>query len=217
MKTKPSRFPEALRARRHLAKVDSKLGRVIDEVGPLKIELDPGETIYESLGISIVYQQLHGKAAASITKRLKALFNDEDRFPEPAEIAGASLTHLKSAGLSESKAKALQDLAEKTIQRVLPDRAQAAKMNDEELIEALTAVKGIGPWTAQMLLIFTLGRKDVLPVADYGVRKGFSLLYGKKDLPTPRELLAFGERWKPYRSAAAWYLWRVTEMPRFKK
>jgi len=199
-----------------LSAVDKRLSKVIQGVGSLKIDLEPNETIFESLAISIIYQQLHGKAAAAITNRVKTHFSKEDRFPTPDELLSSPLPTLRSLGLSESKARALKDLAQKTKDQAIPDRAAAEAMSDEALIETFTTVKGIGPWTAQMLLIFTLGRTDVLPIADYGVRKGFALLYGKKKLPTPRELEAHGEIWKPYRSAASWYLWRVTELPKYQ-
>ena len=210
------RFPKALKASRHLSSVDKRLSRVIQGIGSVKIDLEPDESIFESLAISIIYQQLHGKAAAAIATRLKSHFSKEDSFPSPEQLQSATLPELRSVGLSESKARALQDLAQKTKSNSIPDRATAEAMSDKALIEAFTTVKGIGPWTAQMLLIFTLGRTDVLPIADYGVRKGFALLYGKKKLPTPKELEKFGELWKPYRSAASWYLWRVTELPQYK-
>ena len=214
---KKLRFPQALKAKRHLSRSDPHLSRIIDEVGALKIELDANESIFEALAISIIYQQLHGKAAASIAARFKALFNSKDSFPSPKAVAKTTPAFLKTAGLSESKALAILDLASKTLEGTIPNRKQAELMNDEDLIEAFTTVKGIGPWTAQMLLIFTLGRPDVWPTADYGVKKGFALLYKKKEFPTPTELESFGERWRPFRSAAAWYLWRVTELPRFKE
>ena len=213
---KKRRFPHAIKASRHLSSVDKRLSKVIEGIGSVKIELEPEETIFESLAISIIYQQLHGKAAAAIANRLKAHFSSEEAFPTPEQILSAPLTILRSVGLSESKARALKDLSQKTQDQAIPNRAQAETLSDEALIEAFTRVKGIGPWTAQMLLIFTLGRTDVLPVADYGVRKGFALLYGKKKLPTPRELEAYGNIWKPYRSAASWYLWRVTELPKYQ-
>ena len=206
------RFPSRIRAVRHLKAVDPKLAWVIEQVGPCTLTLDLNETLYESLGISIIYQQLHGKAAAAITERLKRLHSKTGGFPSAKKILGTDLQALQSVGLSESKAKSLYDLAEKTISKSIPNRNQAEEMDDDALIESLTSVRGIGPWTAQMMLMFTLGRPDVLPLGDYGVRKGFALLYGKKKLPTPKELDAAGEKWKPFRSIASWYLWRVTEM-----
>jgi DNA-3-methyladenine glycosylase II len=216
MKKAEIRFPSALKGSRHLSKVDSKLASLIKEVGSVTVKLDPSESVYESLGISIIYQQLHGKAAASIAERFKKLYSKSNSFPNPKTVASADIDHMKTAGLSESKCIALKDLAQKTILKQIPDRRTAENLSDEALIEAYTSVRGIGPWTAQMLLIFTLGRPDVLPIGDYGVRRGFALLYGKKKLPTPKELEAFGEQWLPYRSIAAWYLWRATELPRFQ-
>ena len=216
MKKAEIRFPSRLKGSRHLSKVDPKFAALIKEVGSVTVKLDPNESVYESLGISIIYQQLHGKAAASITERFKKLYSKSNSFPNPKTVLGADLQHMKTAGLSESKCIAMKDLAQKTLLKQIPDRRTAESLSDEALIEAYTSVRGIGPWTAQMLLIFTLGRPDVLPIGDYGVRRGFALLYGKKKLPTPKELAAFGELWQPYRSIASWYLWRATELPRFQ-
>jgi DNA-3-methyladenine glycosylase II len=216
MKKTEIRFPSRLKGARHLAQVDQKFAALIKEVGSVTVKLDPNESVYESLGVSIIYQQLHGKAAASIAARFKKLYSKSNAFPSPKQVVNADLEQMKTAGLSESKCIALKDLAQKTLFKQIPDRKTAEDLSDEALIEAFTSVRGIGPWTAQMLLIFTLGRTDVLPTGDYGVRRGFALLYGKKKLPTPKELAAFGERWQPYRSIASWYLWRATELPRFQ-
>ena len=209
-------FPKALAARRSLPKADATFAPVISQVGKISITLDPKESVFQSLAVSIIYQQLHGKAASAITARFKALYPRCRSFPNPKRVLETSLPALRSTGLSEAKARAILDLARKVIDKTLPDRERAEALSDEELIEALTSVKGVGPWTAQMLLIFTLGRTDVLPTGDYGVRKGFALLQGMKRLPTPTELARHGERWKPYRSAAAWYLWRVLEMEEYQ-
>ena len=209
-------FPKALAARRGLPKADPAFGPVISHAGRITITLNPKESVFQSLAVSIIYQQLHGKAASAITARFQALFPRCRTFPKPKQVLETSIPVLRSTGLSEAKARAILDLAKKVTDRTLPDRKRAEALSDEELIEALTQVKGVGPWTAQMLMIFTLGRTDVLPTADYGVRKGFALLQGMKRLPTPKELALHGERWKPYRSAAAWYLWRVLEMEEYR-
>lgn len=206
------RFPSALKGVRHLKKVDPVLGRIITEVGSFKLTLDPTESVYESLATSIIYQQLHGKAAASIAKRFRERFSRPGSFPTPKRVNEARMQDMRTTGLSESKCLALKDLANKALLKEIPNRKMAESLTDEELIEALTAVRGIGPWTVQMMMIFTLGRPDVLPTGDFGVRRGFSLLYGKGEMPTPKELEAHGEVWRPFRSIASWYLWRVTDL-----
>jgi DNA-3-methyladenine glycosylase II len=135
------------------------------------------------------------------------------RFPRPADVAAMPEEKLRSAGLSRAKTAAIKDLAEKALDGTVPASARALeKLSDAEIVERLTAVRGIGPWTVEMLLIFRLARPDVLPATDYGVRKGFAQVRGLKDLPSPKELLAFGERWRPYRTVASWYLWRVLDL-----
>jgi DNA-3-methyladenine glycosylase II len=195
-----------------LAEVDSQLKEVIEKIGPMTIKLDPLETVFESLGTSILYQQLHGKAAAKILERLKILFGSEIDFPRPEQISAASEDQLMTVGLSRAKAKAIKDLAEKTSAKLIPDRARSDEMNDAELIEAFCQVRGIGRWTAEMFLIFTLGRLDVLPIHDFGIRKGFMRVYRQSNMPTPKELEKYGECWHPFRTAAAWYLWRSLEL-----
>jgi DNA-3-methyladenine glycosylase II len=135
------------------------------------------------------------------------------RFPEPQEVLDISEEKLRSAGLSRAKAIALKDLAAKTLEGVVPATvAELESLSDQEIIDRLTAVRGIGPWTVEMMLIFRLARPDVLPATDYGVRKGFALLHKAKDLPSPSQLLEYGERWRPYRSIASWYLWRMLDL-----
>ncbi|MCL9684877.1 DNA-3-methyladenine glycosylase family protein [Legionella maioricensis] len=191
-----------------LAEVDPQLKEVIEKIGPMTVQLDPQETVFESLGTSILYQQLHGKAAAKILERLKILFGSEIDFPRPEQIGAVSEEHLMTVGLSRAKAKAIKDLAEKTLLNVIPDRERSHQISDAELIEAFCQVRGIGRWTVEMFLIFTLGRLDVLPIHDFGVRKGFMKVYHQPDMPPPKELEKYGERWHPFRTAAAWYLWR---------
>jgi DNA-3-methyladenine glycosylase II len=214
-KSRLSLFPGSLKAMNHLKRSDPRFAPVFARVGRMKVELDRKETVFESLAVSIIYQQLHGKAAAAITAKFRALFPKTRRFPGPKAILAMDPARIRTAGLSEAKTAAILDLARKTLAREVPDRRAAEKLTDEELIAAFTKVKGVGPWTAQMLLIFTLGRIDVLPTGDYGVRKGLARLYGLKELPTPKELDSMGAKWAPYRSVAAWYLWRVTELEGF--
>ena len=165
---------------------------------------------FQSLVQAVTHQQLNGTAAQTILKRFIALFPGQT-FPTPEAIVAASDEQLRGAGLSRAKAVAIKDIALKATIGHVPTRREAARLSDEELIARLTERRGVGPWTVEMFLMFTLGRRDVLPVGDYGVRCGFAKAYGWKELPTPKELLAEGERWRPYRSIAAWYMWRVLE------
>ena len=163
---------------------------------------------YEALTRAIAHQQLHGRAAESILTRFVALF-DNGRFPSPADVWAARAARLRRAGFSRGKVRAIKDIARHTLAGTVPTRRTAARLDDEAIIERLTPIHGVGRWTVEMLLIFTLGRPDVLPVDDFGVREGYRLAYGGSKQPTPKALREFGERWKPYRSAAAWYLWRA--------
>ena len=194
----------------YLRASDAVLARVIDAVGPFRIVREKRPSIFVALAEAIVYQQLTGKAAATIYGRLCALFPGAEKGPTADQILGASEEELRSAGLSRSKVLSLRDLAQKAIDGQIPTPAQIRRMEDEAIIERLTKIRGIGRWTAEMLLIFHLGRPDVLPVDDYGVRKGFAITYDR-ELPAPKELADFGTRWKPYRSVASWYLWRAVE------
>ncbi len=207
----------------HLSRVDRKLARIIAKTGECRLQMETTQSIFEALLESIVYQQLNGKVAATILGRVKALFPDNSgrlrtrrglvaRFPTPQQVDKAPPELLRSAGLSQAKMLAIKDLAAKTIEGIVPSARQAHKMSDEDLIEHLVQVRGIGRWTVEMLLIFRLGRPDVLAVDDYGVRKGFAKTHKLTELPKPKELLAYGERWRPYRSVACWYLWRAAEM-----
>lgn len=195
----------------HLAAADKKLARLIERVGPCSLEPKPTTSVFASLAESIVYQQLTGKAAATIYARVLEAVAATKRGPTAAHIHGASDAALRGAGLSGNKLLALRDLARRADAGEIPTLARAKRMSDQELIERLTLVRGIGQWTVEMLLIFGLGRADVLPVSDYGVRKGYALTFGKSELPTPKELGAHGERWAPYRTVASWYLWRALD------
>jgi 3-methyladenine DNA glycosylase/8-oxoguanine DNA glycosylase len=206
-----------------LSRVDRQLARIIARSGPCRLQQETTQSIFAALLESIIYQQLNGKVAATITARVKALFPENakrirtrrglvDDFPTPEQILAASEDLLRSAGLSRNKMLAIRDLAAKTLDGTVPTVKQAHRMSDDELIERLVTVRGIGRWTVEMLLIFRLGRPDVLPVDDYGVRKGFAKMRKLAELPKPKDLLAYGERWRPYRSVASWYLWRAAEM-----
>src|ERR1700731_1871468 len=197
-------------AKAALAAKDERLARLIEETVEFQIEMESMDSPYEALMESITYQSISGKAAATIFARVKAL-GKNGQCPTPAEMIAASPQSLREAGLSFAKVAAMKDLAQKTIEGIVPSLAAAHEMSDEELVERLISVRGIGAWTVEMFLIFRLGRPDVLPIHDYGVQKGFAILYRKKEIPKPRELAAFGERWRPYRTVASWYMWRAFE------
>ncbi|MBI5801037.1 MAG: DNA-3-methyladenine glycosylase 2 family protein [Verrucomicrobia bacterium] len=194
----------------HLSKSDRVLARVIRDVGPCMLRPRRNCQPFQSLVQAVTHQQLNGTAAQAILKRFIALFPGS-KFPQPGDIIAASDERLRSAGLSRAKTAAIKDIARNTSTGHVPTRREAARLTDEDLVARLTEIRGVGPWTVEMFLIFTLGRRDVLPVGDYGVRCGFAKAYRWKEMPTPKELLAEGECWRPYRSIAAWYLWRVLE------
>jgi 3-methyladenine DNA glycosylase/8-oxoguanine DNA glycosylase len=193
-----------------LGERDECLKRLIEETRGFVMELDGAHSPYEALLEAIAYQSISGKAAATIFARVKAL-GLSGRAPAPAVMLKLRTPVLRRAGLSGAKVLAMKDLARKTLAGIVPTLAQARQMSDEELVERLVSVRGIGAWTVEMFLIFRLGRPDVLPIHDLGVRKGWAVVYGKKHMPTPKELLAFGERWRPYRTLASWYMWRACE------
>lgn len=187
--------------------------------GPFAVRLKPTHSTFEALLESIVYQQLHGRAAKAIHSRILDLF--PDRTPTAPELLRLNEQVLRSAGLSAGKQLAIRDLAEKSVTGIVPPLAKLHRMNDEEICARLTTVRGIGIWTVQMLLIFRMGRPNVLPVSDYGVRKGFALTFGKlrpgmpvttADLPTPDVIKRRAERWHPWHSVASWYLWRACDL-----
>ena len=165
---------------------------------------------FDALAESIAYQQLSGKAAATIFGRVRALY-PKRKWLDPEQLLATPDETLRAAGLSRAKTAALKDLAEKTIDGTVPAGRALIRMSDDEIITRLTAVRGIGRWTVEMLLLFDLGRPDVWPVDDYGVRKGFAKTFGRRKLPTPKQLMKFGEKWRPYRSVAAWYFWRALD------
>jgi DNA-3-methyladenine glycosylase II len=195
---------------RYLAKTDPVMRRLIGEVGPFTLTPRSKRSPFESLARAIAYQQLHEKAAESILRRFVALFPAK-RFPKPDDLLAMDEQAIRGAGFSQAKVAALRDLAAKTLDGTVPTGATVRKLDDEAIIDRLIAVRGIGRWTVEMLLIFQLGRPDVLPVDDFGVRNGFRIAYGKRSMPKPGEVLRYGERWKPYRTAASWYLWRAAD------
>jgi len=197
-------------ATRHLSAKDEKLAALIAETAQFQTDTDAAQSPYEALLESIAYQSISGKAAATIFARIKAL-SGNGRPPSPEQMLKLRTSALRKAGLSGAKVLAMKDLARKTIDGIVPTREQAEKLTDQELVERLDSVRGIGAWTVEMFLIFNLGRPDVLPIHDLGVKKGWSVTYGKKHMPKPKELLAFGERWRPYRTIASWYMWRAFE------
>ncbi len=199
-----------LEAHAFLSGSDERLAALIRRVGDFRFKLDECDSVYESLLEAIAYQSISGKAAATIFERVRAI--GANGCPTPAEILRARTQTLRKAGLSNAKILAVKDLAQKTIDGIVPTLAEAEKMTDEELVARLISVRGIGAWTVEMFLIFRLGRPDVLPIHDYGVQKGYALTYGKRRIPKPKELLKFGERWRPYRTVASWYMWRAVEL-----
>ena len=195
----------------HLSGIDRNLGGLIRAVGHYGLELSKPCHPFESLAEAIMHQQLHAAAARSIHGRFVATFG-KGAFPTPEIVLASRDDALRAVGLSFSKIAALKDLAAKTVAGVVPERAVLVDLEDAEIIERLTAVRGIGRWTVEMLLMFQLGRPDILPVDDFGVRAGFQYTYGLRKMPLPKALAAYGERWGPHRSSAAWYLWRAVEL-----
>lgn len=203
----------------HLSAADRKLATLIERAGPFTLRLGHTGTPFTSLLESIIYQQLHGKAAATIHQRVRALYGDDD--PAPDLLLATPDDRLRGAGLSGNKLAAIRDLAAKTLDGTVPSQRAIQRMSNDEIIARLTEVRGIGPWTVEMLLIFRLGRPDVFPVTDYGVRKGFALTFQRlspaktvsaADLPTPEQMHRRARRWSPYRSVASWYLWRACDL-----
>jgi DNA-3-methyladenine glycosylase II len=202
----------------HLRAKDAKLGALIDRAGAFTLKLDSMQSPFESLLESILYQQLNGKAAATIHARVREYYGGN---PAPQLLLDTPDEVLRAAGVSGNKSRALKDLAARTLDGTVPTHAAIMKMTDAEIVERLTQVRGIGPWTVEMLLIFRLGRPNVFPVSDYGVRKGFALTFlrvpktrplAADELPKPEVLLKRGKRWAPFRSVASWYLWRACDL-----
>ena len=193
-----------------LREADPALGRVIDNFGPFAMRRQAMRTPFEALLRAIVYQQLSGRAAGAIHARVLALF--EGGRPTPRALATMSEERLRQAGLSRAKAAAARDLAEKTLARVVPGGRALRGMPDDEVVARLVQVRGVGRWTVEMLLMSHLARPDVLPATDLGIRRGFARIQGLEELPEPADLLAHGERWRPWRTVASWYLWRAADL-----
>jgi len=202
-------------ALKHLSAVDPVMRRLIKDIGACGLAPETRRLPFQSLVQAVAHQQLHGTAAENILGRFKKLFPGR-RFPRAMDLAGVTDEQLRVCGFSFAKIKAIRDIAEKTLSGVVPTARQMTTLPDEEIIARLTEVRGVGRWTVEMLLIFQLGRPDVLPADDFGVRAGFSAAYQTAALPKPKELLAHGERWKPHRTTAAWYLWRAAEAKKKK-
>jgi len=197
---------------RHLS-LCPRFAGLIQRVGAPRLAIDRKRDPYEALMRAIAHQQLHGRAAEAILARFAALFPDQ-AFPSPAAVLAVEETALRGCGFSSPKIAALRDICAKTLDGTVPTRRASARLTDAELIERLTTIRGVGRWTVEMLLIFTLGRPDVLPVDDFGVREGYRLLYDLETQPKPRELATLAEPWAPYRSTATWYLYRAVEEAR---
>jgi DNA-3-methyladenine glycosylase II len=207
---KPHYGFDAARVMQELCLADRRLARIIRKVGAYPTKRPKPQHPFAVLLRAIVYQQLATKAAAAIFGRVTAL--GANGFPTPEEILQFDEVKLRGAGLSRQKIAAVKDLAARTIDGTVPDLKEIRRMSEEQILERLTRVHGIGEWSVQMFLIFQLGRPDVLPIHDYGLRKGFQKVYGLDGVPKPKAVLAHGERWRPYRSIASWYLWRAAEM-----
>ena len=199
-------------AHQHLAATDARLAGLIAR--SRRYDITPSISLrpFDALAESIAYQQLSGKAAATIWGRVRALY-PKKKYLDPKLVLATPDRKLRAAGLSRSKVAALKDLAAKTIDGTVPTARALAKMTDEEIIERLVSVRGIGRWTVEMLLLFDLGRPDVWPAADYGVQKGLAKTFGKRKLPTPKQMIKLGKKFQPYRSVAAWYFWRALDKP----
>jgi O-6-methylguanine DNA methyltransferase len=200
----------------HLRNADPRLGKLIDRAGPFTIQATApkprsGPAPFAALASAIVAQQLSGKAAATIHGRVAALLGDGD-IDDPAAVLELPQTKLRGAGLSQNKILALQDLAAHAADGSLPTRAEMEAMSDAAIIERVTQIRGIGEWSAQMLLMFYLGRPNVLPVADLGVQKGFAITYGRRELPSTQTIERAARAWSPYASVASWYLWRAIDI-----
>ncbi len=191
----------------HLRASDPALAGLIDRIGPFAMEMKAADSLFEAMLRSIVYQQLHGKAAATIHGRVLAEL-DRHGGPTPEALTKASDAALRGAGLSGNKLLAVRDLSLKCREGTVPSLQAARRLADDELVTRLTEVRGIGPWTVHMLLIFYLGRPDVMPTGDFAIRLGFKRLYRKRQDPTPESIVKHARRWQPYRSVASWYLWR---------
>jgi DNA-3-methyladenine glycosylase II len=203
-------------ALRHLRRGDPVMAQLIRRAGPFTPKPERGCSPYQALLQAVAHQQLTGNAARTILGRFCALY-EGNRYPLPDELVATPDELLRAAGFSRAKTASLKDIAAKTLDGTIPERHALVRLSDEAIIDRLTEARGVGRWTAEMFLMFTLGRPDVLPVDDYGIQNGYRLAYGKRRLPKPQILAAFGERWAPYRTTASWYLWRAVEFDREQK
>jgi DNA-3-methyladenine glycosylase II len=197
-------------ALKNLSASDPVMARLIREHGPCRLKPEPWRSPFQSLVQAVAHQQLNGTAANTILTRFKKLF-PKRRFPKPKDLASVTDEQIRACGFSFAKIAAIRDIATKTLDGTIPSSRQIEKISDEEIITRLTAARGVGRWTVEMLLIFQLGRKDVLPVDDFGVRNGFRIAYKKREMPKPKALLKFGQRWRPHGTTAAWYLWHAAD------
>ena len=197
-------------ALRHLASVDPVMRRLIREIGSCTLKPETRRPPFQSLVQAVAHQQLNGTAANTILARFRKLFPGR-RFPRPEDLLQVTDAQIRACGFSFAKIAALRDIAAKTLDGTVPPSQRIAMLSDDEIVTRLTEIRGVGRWTVEMLLIFQLGRPDILPADDFGVRMGFRLAYKKRDLPTAREILAHGERWRPHCTTAAWYLWRAAD------
>ena len=202
-------------AHKHLAKNDPVMKRLIREHGVCALVPEMRRSPFQSLVQAVAHQQLNGTAANTILTRFKNLFSGR-KFPKPEDLAKVTDEQIRACGFSLAKIKAIRDIAAKTLDGTIPSSRKIEKMSDEEIITRLTEARGVGRWTVEMLLIFQLGRPDVLPVDDFGVRNGFRIAYKKRAMPKPKDLLKFGEHWRPHGTTAAWYLWRAADAAKKK-
>ena len=200
---------------RHL-RADRRFAALIRRVGPPRIDVRRQCSPYEALMRAIAHQQLHGRAAEAILARFTALYPDH-AFPMPEQVLATDDAALRGCGFSGAKTAALRDICARTLDGTVPNRRASVRLTDAELVARLTTIRGVGQWTVEMLLIFTLGRPDVLPVDDFGVRDGYRALYGLEAQPKPKALAELGAAWAPWRSFAAWYLWRAADEARQAK
>jgi DNA-3-methyladenine glycosylase II len=203
-------------AHKHLSSRDPVMRLLIREHGRCALVPETRRHPFQSLVQAVAHQQLNGTAANTILARFKKLFPGR-KFPRPEDLTGVTDKEIRACGFSFAKIKSIRDIAEKTLSGVVPSPREMTKLSDDEIVERLTQVRGVGRWTVEMLLIFQLGRHDVLPAHDFGVRTGFGHAYKKRGLPTPKQILAYGEIWRPYRTTASWYLWRAADAMKKKK
>ena len=204
---------EPAKAVAHLRRADPALARIIAAVGPFDMQLKSSRSLFGALAEAIVYQQLSNKAAATIYGRIEALYPRARQGFTPAHILRTPDDRLRGAGLSRAKVLALRDLAQRVAGGELPTLEEAQDLDDDALIERLIEVRGIGRWSAEMFLMFRLGRPDVLPLDDYSLRKAYATAFRRRALPSPQALEKHGEKWRPYRTVASWYLWQTLNKP----